>query len=76
LFDRIVFNPEILAGKPVIRGTRISVQHILELLSTGSTVERLIQKYPQLCSEDIFQVIGYAAERIGNTMESCEPVML
>ncbi len=65
-FDRIVCNPEILGGKPCIKGTRISVQFLLELFASGATIESVRRKYAHLEVEDIEQALRYAAERIGN----------
>jgi uncharacterized protein (DUF433 family) len=54
---RITLDPEILAGKPVIKGTRITVEFILDLLANGWTVEGIIENYPQLEKEDIRAVL-------------------
>lgn len=62
--DRIVFNPEILAGKPIIKGTRMSVEFILELLSSGMSSEEIIKEYPQLKRKDVLAAIEYAAKTI------------
>ena len=51
--SRIALEPEILAEKPVIKGTRISVEHILELLANGWTDEEMLENYPQLEKKDI-----------------------
>jgi len=59
---RIVVNPKVLAGKPVIKGTRISVDFIVELLANGWTYEQIIENYPQLTKEDIMAALKYAAE--------------
>jgi len=60
--DRILIDPRILAGKPIVRGTRLSVDFLLELLAQGWTKEQLLQNYPQLTSEDIQAVLQYAAD--------------
>lgn len=62
--NRIVFDPKILAGKPIIKGTRISVEFILELLSSGMSADEIIKEYPHLTSEDVFAAIEYAAKVI------------
>lgn len=62
--NRIVFNPKILAGKPIIKGTRISVEFILELLSSGMSVQEIIKEYPHLRKEDILASIEYVAKTI------------
>ncbi len=51
--DRIVVDPEILVGKPVIRGTRISVELILDLLTRGYTREQILEQYDHLTPDDI-----------------------
>ena len=59
---RITVNPEILAGKPIIKGTRISVEHILDLLANGWTIEAILENYPHLKRKDITAVLKYATE--------------
>lgn len=60
--SRITVNPDILAGKPIIKGTRISVELILDLLANGWTAETILENYPQLKKEDITAVLKYATE--------------
>jgi uncharacterized protein (DUF433 family) len=60
LLERIVRNPEILVGKPTIRGTRISVELIMERLGYGSSVEEIIEDYPHVTAEDIEACQAYA----------------
>lgn len=60
--SRIAFDPNILAGKAVIKGTRISVELILGLLANGWTVETILENYPQLKREDIVAALKYATE--------------
>ena len=57
---RITFDRDILAGKPIIRGMRISVEMILELLARGATVEESLEDYPQLEIDDIQAALFYA----------------
>jgi uncharacterized protein (DUF433 family) len=61
LSERIVVDPEILAGRPVIRGTRLAVEFILELLAAGQTEEDLLTSYPGLTREDILACLSYAS---------------
>ncbi len=63
---RIIANPEILGGKPVIENTRISVEHVLGLLANGVTNEEIIADYPDLSEESIRAVLGYAARALQN----------
>jgi len=60
--SRIAIDPKVLAGKPVIKGTRISVEFILELLANGWTVEDILKNYPQLKREDVLAALKYATE--------------
>ena len=64
---RIVTDPAILAGKPHIRGTRISVEHILELIASGGTVGDIAAAYPHLTREDIASAVEYAARFLHET---------
>lgn len=59
--DRIVADPAILAGKPVVRGTRLSVELILELLAAGESEQSIIENYPGLKREDILACLAYAS---------------
>lgn len=59
--DRIVIDPEILAGKPVIRGTRLAVELILDLLAAGQSEDEILSNYPGLAREDILACLGYAS---------------
>ena len=59
--DLIVANPDILAGKPCIRGTRLSVEFLLELAASGATQEEILAQYPQLTAEGIAAAFRYAA---------------
>ena len=59
--SRIVTNPGILSGKPCIRGTRISVELILALTSSGGTELEIAEAYPQLEPEDVVAAVQYAA---------------
>jgi uncharacterized protein (DUF433 family) len=66
LLKRIELNPEILAGKPVIKGTRLSVQFILGLLAHGETPQSIIQEYNYITEEDIRACLLFANEVLGN----------
>ena len=59
--ERIVVDPRIMGGKPVIRGTRIPVYFILELIANGWTVDDILKEYPHLTREDVLAAIRYAA---------------
>ena len=55
---KIVINSKVLRGKPVIKGTRISVEFILELLSSGMTVKEILQEYPHLKKDEILACLA------------------
>ena len=58
----IVSDPAIMMGKPVIKGTRITVELILEKLAAGETVEQLLEAHPRLTHEEIHAALAFAAE--------------
>jgi uncharacterized protein (DUF433 family) len=60
-FDRITQNPNVLAGRAAIRGLRISVAHVVNLVANGMTPTQIIADLPDLEDEDIRQALGYAA---------------
>lgn len=62
--NRIVTNAEILSGKPVIAGTRISVELILDCLASGWSVTEFIENYPHVSRENVLAALGFAAEVI------------
>ena len=64
--ERIVINPEILGGKPLIKGTRLSVEFILELLASGMTQAEILEDYPHITEEDLRAVLEYAAHALKN----------
>lgn len=66
LMKRITANPRIFGGKPIIRGTRISVEFILELLASGATEPEILQDYPHLKPNDIMACLQYAARSSQN----------
>jgi len=59
--ERIVIDPEILVGKPVIRGTRLAVEFILDLLAQGWSEEEILRNYPGLVKDDIRACLHYAS---------------
>jgi uncharacterized protein (DUF433 family) len=62
--DLIVADPRILDGKPCVRGTRISVEFLLELAASGATQEQILRQYPQLTVDGIAATFRYAAEAL------------
>ena len=64
LLERITINPEVMVGKPTIRGLRITVEQILKALAGGVTIQDLLADYPELEPQDIQAVLLYAAELV------------
>ena len=62
--ERITSDPDIMLGKPVIKGTRITIELILRKLSEGMVIEELLKAYPHLTKEDIFSALSYSADVI------------
>jgi uncharacterized protein (DUF433 family) len=60
LLDRIEVNPKIFGGKPIVRGLRIAVEHVLGMLAAGDTPEKILQEYPFLEPEDIQACLLFA----------------
>ena len=67
LLERITLNPKIMVGKPVIRGTRLTVEYILNLLAHGATTEEIIQEYHGVMAEDIQACLLFATKSLANT---------
>ena len=64
--ERIIVNPDICNGKPVINGTRITVQTVLEFLAAGDSVDDVLQEYPALKREDVQACLDYASKLMAN----------
>ena len=60
--DRIEVNPEVLVGKPIIKGTRISVELILDRVADGWTMEDVLTSYPHITRDDVLAALSFAAE--------------
>ncbi len=65
LLKRIERNPDVMLGKPVIRGTRITVEVILDLLAKGQSAKEILAEYPELKAEDIRAALAYASAALG-----------
>jgi len=65
LLERITVDPDILVGKPIIRGLRISVEQVIKALAAGISQHELLEEHPGLEQEDIQAALLYAAERVG-----------
>ena len=68
--DHIERNPKVMRGKPVIKGTRITVELLLEMLSAGSDVDDILTSYPHLTSEQVRAALAYAADSIATEKSS------
>jgi uncharacterized protein (DUF433 family) len=66
MFTRIVSDPAILSGKPCIKGTRISVEMVLEWVASGASRDDIVNSYPQLRAEDVEEAISFAAQSLSN----------
>lgn len=71
---RIVVDPRVMLGKPIIKGTRITVELILRQLAQGLTLEEIIENYPHLKKADVYAAIEYATKRL--TEETVYPLNL
>ncbi|MBD2246320.1 DUF433 domain-containing protein [Nostoc sp. FACHB-888] len=74
LLERITINPQIFGGKPIIRGRRLAVEHILGMLAAGDTIETLLEGYPWLEREDVQACLVYARRLVSH--ERVEPFSL
>jgi uncharacterized protein (DUF433 family) len=64
MYARIVVDQETLGGKPIVKGTRISVEFLLELFASGATRDDVLKAYPHLTADDIEEALRYAAEAL------------
>jgi uncharacterized protein (DUF433 family) len=74
LAKRITVNPKIFGGKPIIRGRRLAVEHLLGMLAAGDTAETLLKAYPWLEPEDVQACLLYARRHVGH--ERIEPLTI
>jgi uncharacterized protein (DUF433 family) len=74
LLQRITVTPEIFGGKPIVRGRRLAVEHVLGMLAAGDTPEVILEGYPWLEPEDIRACLIYARRLVGH--ERVEPLIL
>ena len=66
LLQRIVLDPKIMVGKPVIRGTRLTVEYVIGLLAGGATIEEVLREYDGLTREDVLACLAFAAHSLQN----------
>ena len=62
LLARVIVDPAVLTGKPIVKGTRLAVEHVLDLLGEGMTYEEIMQEHTRLTKEDILACILFARE--------------
>jgi uncharacterized protein (DUF433 family) len=62
LLERIVVNPKIMGGKPIVKGTRITVEQVLKMLAQGLTTKEILKDYPHISKDDVAAVLLYAAK--------------
>lgn len=74
LLERITVNPKIFGGKPIIRGRRLAVEHVLGMLAAGDTIETILEGYPWLEREDIQACLVYAQRLVAH--ERVEPLII
>jgi uncharacterized protein (DUF433 family) len=73
LLKRITVNPAIFGGKPIVRGRRLAVEHVLSMLAAGDTIDTLLEQYPWLEREDVQACLVYARRVVGH--ERVEPAL-
>jgi uncharacterized protein (DUF433 family) len=64
--QRITIDPQICHGRPVVRGTRITVRTILEFLGAGDSIEDVLEEYPSLAREDVLECLRYSSRLMAN----------
>ena len=67
LLERIVLNPKVMVGKPVIKGTRLTVEYMLNLLAHGATVDEILAEYQGLAREDVQACFPFATRSLAST---------
>ena len=74
LLERVTVNPKIFGGKPIIRGRRLAVEHVLGMLAAGDTPQTILSGYPWLEAKDIQACLVYARRLVGH--ERVEPLLV
>ncbi len=74
LLDRVTVDPGIFGGKPIIRGHRLAVEHVLAMLAAGDTIETLLEGYPWLERDDVLACLEYAKRLVAH--ERVEPAII
>lgn len=73
LLERITVDPKIFGGKPIIRGKRLAVEHVLGMLAAGDDIETILEGYPWMERDDILACLTYARRMVGG--ERVEPLL-
>jgi uncharacterized protein (DUF433 family) len=73
LLERITVNPAIFGGKPIIRGRRIAVEHVLGMLATGDSIETILEGYAWLKREDVLACLSYAHRLVASERIELSP---
>jgi uncharacterized protein (DUF433 family) len=68
LLGKIIIDPKVMVGKPIIKGTRITVQQILGLLAQGATIEDILREYPHILREDIYACLLFAQQALDSSV--------
>ncbi len=63
LLDHIAIDPQVMLGKPVIRGTDVTVEYVMELIRKGATIEEIIAQHPELKREDVLACVVYVTRK-------------
>lgn len=74
LLELIVVDPKVMGGKPIVKGTRITVEQVLKLLAQGLTAKEILKDYPHLSKDDVAAVLLYASKVAGE--EEVYPVII
>ena len=74
LLDRITYDPKIFGGKPIIRGHRLAVEHVLAMLTAGDTIETILAGYPWMERDDVLACLAYARRLVAH--ERVEPFLV
>jgi len=70
MVERIIIDPGVCNGRPIIAGTRITAQTVLEFLAAGDSVEEVLEEYPTLTRSDVLACLEYASKLIANPIET------
>ena len=68
LFDRVVINPRVMVGKPIVRGTRLTVEYILNLMAHGATESEILAEYDGLTRADLQACLLFASQSLQSTL--------